>query len=103
MDLEESKLHFQQHSLSLNQGEKVGEAGVWVGSEWRWSLRWRRARFVWETIMEEDLLRLISQTNRYKDVKDYQVWRNEESRVFSVKSAYDHLANPVTDPCNDLF
>ncbi|XP_068479065.1 uncharacterized protein [Phaseolus vulgaris] len=88
------------HSLSLNQGEKVGEAGVWVGSEWRWSLRWRCARFVWESIMEEDLLRLISQTNLYKKVKGYQVWRNEESGMFLVKSAYDHLTNPVNSNQN---
>ena len=59
------------HSLSLNYGEKVGEVCVWVESEWRWSLRWRRARFVWKSIMEEDLLRLISQTNLNKEVKDF--------------------------------
>jgi len=33
------------YSLSLNQGEKVGEVVVWEESKWWWSLRWRCAMF----------------------------------------------------------
>ena len=35
-------------SLSLNQGQKVEEVGVWDDLVWRWSLTWRRSRFEWE-------------------------------------------------------
>ena len=33
------------YSLSLNQGQKVEEVGVWDDLEWRWTLTWRRSRF----------------------------------------------------------
>ena len=29
-------------SLSLNHGQTVGEVGVWINSDWRWRLTWRR-------------------------------------------------------------
>jgi len=41
--------------------------------------------------MEEDLLRYISLASLNKEVKDLQVWRSEESRLFSVSSVYDHF------------
>jgi len=53
--------------------------------------------------MEEDLLRYISLTNLNKEVKDLQVWRIEESRLFSMSSVYVHLASLVRGPHNDLF
>ena len=31
------------YSLSLNQGQTVGEVGVLINSKWRWSMGWRRA------------------------------------------------------------
>ena len=43
-------------SLSLNQGHKVEEAGRWDDVIWRWNLRWRRARFEWESLLEAELV-----------------------------------------------
>ena len=34
---------------------KVGEVGSWVDFGWLWRLNWRRARFEWESIMEEEM------------------------------------------------
>jgi len=41
------------YSLSLDQGLMVDEVGEWVNSTWQWRLRWRRARFEWESMQEE--------------------------------------------------
>ena len=38
-------LFLRLFSLSLNQGQKVEEVGVWVDLEWRWTLTWRRNKF----------------------------------------------------------
>ena len=51
----------------------MGEVGNWVQSEWRWSLRWRRTRFEWESSLEADLFTLLSGTLLKKDVNDVQV------------------------------
>ncbi|XP_068504213.1 uncharacterized protein [Phaseolus vulgaris] len=80
-------------SLSLDQGNRVGEIGSWEGSEWRWRLRWRRERFVWETVQGEELYRLISAGSIKREDKDKQIWKGDAIGGFSVKSAYDCLGN----------
>jgi len=80
----------------MNQGQKVGEVGVWEESVWRWSLRWRRERFEWESMLEEELF-------RNREVKDIQVWGSDDSGLFLVKSAYGVLASHARGRHNDLF
>jgi len=48
----------------------VGEVGVWEGSVWRLRLRWRRERFVWESIQEEELYRFISMGTIKREKKE---------------------------------
>ena len=60
-------------SISSNQGQKVAEVGMWEGSEWKWNLRWRRARFEWESVMEMDLAVYISRTTMKKEEQDTRV------------------------------
>jgi len=47
------------YSVSLDQSKVVGEVGSWEDVGWSWRLSWRRSRFAWESVMEEDLLNLI--------------------------------------------
>jgi len=49
-------LYPRLYSVSLNQGQKVSEVGEWDGVDWRWCLRWRRARFEWESKLEEEMI-----------------------------------------------
>jgi len=62
------------HFWSSNQGQKVEELGGWEGSVWRWTLRWRRDRFEWESLMETDLAIHISRVVVNREEKDVQVW-----------------------------
>ena len=78
-------------SLSLNQGQKVEEAGVWTDSVWQWCLRWRRPRFVWEFELEEEMKIHLSSIMLSREQKDVQVWGNDVGKEFSVSSAYDCL------------
>jgi len=69
------------YSLSLNHGQTVGEVGVWINSEWRWSLGWRRARFEWESSMEADLSTLLSGAPMKKECHGCAVVGEGSTRV----------------------
>ena len=90
-------------SLSLIQGQKVEEVGVWDDIEWRWTLSWRRSRFEWESLLVNELVSHISRANVRKDVEDTLVWKSDESGVFSVSSAYECLAKSERGPQQEVF
>lgn len=81
-------------SISNQKEAKVGEVGMVteLGREWRFI--WRRHLFVWE---EELLLSLMEDLAgmSWSNQGDSWSWRLEESRVFSVKSAYEKLEGLV--------
>jgi len=86
------------YSLSLNQGQKVEEVGVWEDLGWRWNLRWRRVRFEWEIPLENTLGLLISRAYVKRDRKDARVWKSDESGSFTVRSAYECLVKADRGP-----
>ena len=90
-------------SLSLNQGQIVGEVGVWINSDWRWRLTWRRARFEWESSLEADLFTLLSGALMRRNYVNVQVWGKEEPGLFSVNSAYECLAKQSRGTQSDVF
>ena len=90
-------------SLSLNQGQKVEEAGVWIGTVWQWCLRWRRPRFVWEYELEVEMMRQLSSIKLSREQKDVQVWGNDVGNGFSVNSAYDCLTKQGRGPHSEVF
>ena len=90
-------------SISLNQGQRVEELGVWEESGWRWKLKWRRGRFEWEIPMELELGMHISRANVSRDEKDAQIWRGDEVGCFSVSSAYECLTKYERGPQLDVF
>jgi len=90
-------------SLSLNQGQKVEEVGVWDDLVWRWSLTWRRSIFEWESLLESELVNHISRVSLRKDVEDTQVWKSDEFGRFSVKSTYEFLAKSERGSQKEVF
>jgi len=66
-------LYPRLYSMSLNQGQKVSEVGEWDGVDWRWCLRWRRARFEWESKLEEEMISHLSTIRLCREEKDVQV------------------------------
>jgi len=87
----------------LNQGQKVEEVGDWDHSVWQLCLRWKRARFEWESKLEEELMTYLAMTKLCKEEKDVQVWGNDEIRCFSVSSTYKCLAKQGSGPQYDVF
>ena len=90
-------------SLSLNQGQTVGEVGVWINSDWRWRLTWRRARFEWESSLEAYLFTLLPGALMRRNDVDVQVWGKEELGLFSVNFAYECLAKQSRGTQSDVF
>ena len=97
------ELYPRLFSISLNQGMKVGETGFWDSHGWHWNLNWRRERFHWESILEDELSEVLSRGVMHKDAKDFISWNGDPKGLFSVKSAYGLLANQGTRPSNDVF
>jgi len=91
------------NSVSLDQGKVVGEVGSWEDGGWNWRLSWRRSRFAWESVMEEDLLNLIIGKSLCKDRKDALIWNEEQDGVFSVKFAYLVLCSQANNDLQDIF
>ena len=72
-------------SLSLNQGMPVGETGFLDDYGWQWNLKWRRERFQWEAVLEEELLSILFREVLYKDSKDHITWRGDSKGIFFCK------------------
>ena len=91
------------YSLSVNQGNTVGQMGEWDGKKWKWDLRWRRGRFEWESSLERDLDMLLSGATLRENVQDTQLWGKEVPGLFSVSSAYDCLAKHGRGNQGDVY
>ena len=90
-------------SVSLDQDKTVAEVGSWEDSDWNWRLRWRRARFSWESAMEGELLNLITGKTLSKEDKDMLVWSGDQSGAFSVKSAHLNLCHQHEGSSKEVF
>ena len=74
--------------------------GTWEDAGWNWRLSWRRPRFNWENVMEEDLINLLTGKSLCKDTL---IWNGEHDGVFSVKSAYSTLCSQENNGPQDIF
>jgi len=98
-----STLFPRLHSLSLDQGLKVGEVGEWGELGWQWRHNWRRSMFVWESVLEDDLLRYLAKGALNKEANDCIVWGGEVSGAFLVKSSYACLTNQDSGTKEGIF
>ena len=89
------------YTISCNQSQTVEEVVMWEGDVWRWNLRWRRARFEWESVMETDLVSYISRAVITRQERNTRVWGINDKGCFLVKSAYASIRGDGT--CNAVF
>jgi len=87
----------------LDQGLTVAEVGEWGEAGWQWRLKWRRGRFEWEVVLEEDLIRYVANGSLNKEANDRILWRGDSSGAFSVKSAYACVTNQGSGFVNNVF
>jgi len=90
-------------TLSLNQGLKVNEVGEWVDAEWRWTLRWRRDIFEWESLLETNFIHYISRVRLSREQRDVLTWGCKEVGCFTVSSVYEFLAKRASSPHQEVF
>ena len=76
--------------------KSISSFGRWSTKGWEWKFRWRREWFEWEKTMVEEFMSIISQVSLYQGLEDKRLWNNPPLFSFSVKSAYNKLANPTS-------
>jgi len=96
-------LYPRLYSLSMDQGMTIGEVGSWVDSGWQWRLNWRRARFKWESELEEDMLSILNRGVMNRKINYHLVWEGDSKGVFSVKYAYVLLDCHSNSPADGVF
>ena len=62
--------------------------GSWVEDRWRWSLRWRRVPFEWESELIFQVNLLLSNVQVHKDYSDSWLWLESTWSTYSSNSAY---------------
>ena len=71
----------------------IDNFGIWNAVGWEWKFSWRRDWFEWEKTMVEEFMSIISQVLLQPDKEDSRLLNDPPSYTFSVKSAYNKLAN----------
>ena len=85
------------------------ESFLWQGGElnenleWVWKIDWRRNMFEWEKNQEQDLLQLLGEKSVNMDNEDTWVWKDGETMVFTIKSAYKILKEDVQGEKGELY
>lgn len=81
---------FPRLFLMSDQKEEVvrGMMGSWVEDRWRWSLRWRRVPFEWESELIFQVNLLLSNVQVHKDYSDSWLWLESTWSTYSSNSAY---------------
>lgn len=88
------------YSISLDQGLKVGELGVWEDLTWHWNFSWIRNKFDWEDALLDEILRTISCIRLDREVNDIKLWEGVE---FSLKFAYENISNGVNGNVSHIY
>jgi len=81
------------HNNSELKDKPIDNFGGWNADGWEWNFSWRRDWFEWEKTLVEEFLSIISQVSLQPDKEDSRTWNDPPSYTFSVKSAYNKLAN----------
>jgi len=71
----------------------------------RWCLDWRRERFVWEKLEEEELLAMISNVRWHLSDQDRLVWvrDSDNNQEYTAKSGYSVLNKEDQMQVSEIF
>ncbi|XP_068477142.1 uncharacterized protein [Phaseolus vulgaris] len=90
----ESRVRYERiYNNSELKDKTIDNYGIWNAVGWEWKFSWRRDWFEWEKTMVEEFMSIISQVLLQPDKEDSRLWNDPPSYTFSVKSAYNKLAN----------
>ena len=81
------------YNNSLLKDSPIGCFRRWSNERWEWDFCWRREWFEWEKPMVEEFMSSLSQVSLLPENEDLWLWNDPPSYSFSVKSAYEKLAN----------
>jgi len=71
---------------------KLWQGGVWNNNlEWLGKIGWRRNLFERERNQEQQLVHLMDEKSLKVDKADIWIWKESETKDFTVKSAYKIL------------
>ena len=94
LDIGQLKERFESlYNNSELKDKTIDRCGRWSTEGWEWEFKWRREWFEWEKIMVEDFMTIISQVSLHQGTEDKRFWNDPPSYSFSVKSAYNKIAN----------
>jgi len=94
LDIGQLKERFERlYNNSELQNKTIDSCGRWNSEGWVWEFRWRREWFEREKLMVEEFMSIISQVPLHQGTKDKRFWNDPPTFSFSVKSAYNKLAN----------
>jgi len=79
------------YSITVLKTCTMAESGERGNGEWKWNLKWRRRRFVWETDVEKELMGSITPMISNTEEKDKWIWKEEPDGNYTVRSAYNIL------------
>ncbi|XP_057454233.1 uncharacterized protein LOC130745841 [Lotus japonicus] len=77
--------------VSNQQQNPISDMGLWVDGGWVWRFNWRRALFVWEVKLLDELTTSLQNFKPVVSEEDKWVWVVSEGGGFSVASAYKYL------------
>lgn len=69
----------------------------------KWKLRWRRDRFEWEKLLEEQMLNCISGVQWRYGSPDGWVWQKDDDQQHKVKTGYMILNGNNQAESMDIF
>jgi len=85
--------YLRLYSISTCKDARLHDAGSWKNNNWKWTLEWRRRRFEWQSDQINILMQELDNITFYEEGEDKWLWKEDEARVYIVKSAYNILPN----------
>jgi len=95
--------YLRLYTNSILKKAKLGDAGYWNGENWVWNLQWRREWFEWEKDTVANLMREVEGTTLLRDREDERIWNDDETKVYTVNSAYKKLNKSNGTQQENLF
>ena len=80
---------------------QVGEMQENLGCGWK--IDWRRRLFEWERGQEQELLRQLEEKGVNTEKEDIWVWKDDETKEYTVKSAYRILKEETQRDTGDTY